>query len=157
MSRNFFCCFVFRFREIFFNQHWRKMRASLILLFGKTKAFFGKDTARKKTAFLHTLFVENERETSRLKWGAMFFCKVEGHMPKLSSFGRGKKFRPKKSLTSLLHAALQLLIKMAHYFKVSQDTNTYSGTSPLGHLHSGDTNFRPEKFYFYLLLPAGYV
>ena len=104
LSRNF----VFRFREIFFNQHWRQMRASLILLFGKTKAFFGKDTARKKTAFLHTLFVENERETSRLKWGAMFFYKVEGHMPKLSSFGRGKKFRPKKSLTSLLHAALQL-------------------------------------------------
>ena len=85
------------------------MRASLILLFGKTKAFFGKDTARKKTAFLHTLFVENERETSKLKWGAMFFYTVEGHMPKLSSFGRGKKFRPKKSLTSLLHAALQLL------------------------------------------------
>ena len=104
LSRNFFCCFVFRFREIFFNQHWRQMRASLILLFGKTKAFFGKDTARKKTAFLHTLFVENERETSKLKWGAMFFYKVEGHMPKLSSFGRGKKFRPKKSLTSLLHA-----------------------------------------------------
>ena len=40
----------------------------------------------------------------------MFFYKVEGHMPKLSSFGRGKKFRPKKSLTSLLHAALQLSI-----------------------------------------------
>ena len=38
----------------------------------------------------------------------MFFYKVEGHMPKLSSFGRGKKFRPKKSLTSLLQAALQL-------------------------------------------------
>ena len=110
LSRNFFCCFVFHFREIFFNQHWRQMRASLILLFGKTnKAFFGKDTARKKTAFLHTLFVENERETSKLKWGAMFFYKVEGHMPKLSSFGRGKKFRPKKSLTSLLHAALQLI------------------------------------------------
>ena len=33
-------------------------------------------------------------------------------MQKLSSFGQGKKFRPKKSLTSLLHAALQLLIKM---------------------------------------------
>ena len=43
------------------------MRASLILLFGKTKAFFGTDTARKKTAFLHTLFVEKERETSKLK------------------------------------------------------------------------------------------
>ena len=107
LSRNFFCCFVFVFREIFFNQHWRQMRASLILLFGKTKAFFGKDTARKKTAFLHTLFVENERETSKLKWGVMFLYKVEGHMPKLSSFGRGKKFWPKKSLTSLLHAALQ--------------------------------------------------
>ena len=91
LSGNFFCCFVFRFREIFFNQHWRQMRASLILLFGKTKAFFGKDTARKKTAFLHTLFVENERETSKLKWGVMFFYKVEGHMPKLSSFGWGKK------------------------------------------------------------------
>ena len=31
------------------------------------KALFGKDTARKKTVFLHTLFVENERETSELK------------------------------------------------------------------------------------------
>ena len=29
-------------------------------------------------------------------------------MQKLSSFGRGKKNWPKKSLTSLLHAALQL-------------------------------------------------
>ena len=38
----------------------------------------------------------------------MFFYKVEGHMPKLSSFGRGKTIRPKESLTSLLHAALQL-------------------------------------------------
>ena len=44
----------------------------------------------------------------------MFFYKVEGHMPKLSSFGRGKTIRPKKSLTSLLHAALQLV----HAFSV---------------------------------------
>ena len=79
------------------------MRASLILLFGKTKAFFGKDTARKKTAFLHTLFVENDKETSKLKY------EVEGHMQKLSSFGQGKKIGPKKSLTRLLHKALQLL------------------------------------------------
>ena len=84
------------------------MRTSLILLFGKTKVFFGKDTARKKTAFLHTLFVENERETNKLKLGGMFFYEVEGHMPKLSSFGRGKTIGPKKSLTSFLHAALQL-------------------------------------------------
>ena len=67
LPRNFFCCFVFRFQEIFLNQHWQQMHASLILLFGKTKAFFGKDTARKKTAFLHTLFMENERETGKLK------------------------------------------------------------------------------------------
>ena len=67
LPRNFFCCFVFRFQEIFLNKHWQQMRASLILLFGKTKAFFGKDTARKKTAFLHTLFMEKERETSKLK------------------------------------------------------------------------------------------
>ena len=32
-------------------------------------------------------------------------------MQKLSSFGQEKKFRPKKSLTSLLHAALQLHLK----------------------------------------------
>ena len=44
------------------------MRTSVILLFGKTKAFFGKDTARiKKNCILHTLFPENERETSKLK------------------------------------------------------------------------------------------
>ena len=36
-------------------------------LFGKTKALFGKDAAREKDLFLHTLFVENERETSELK------------------------------------------------------------------------------------------
>ena len=77
------------------------MRASLILSFGKTKPFFGKDTVvtRKKTAFLCTLFAENERETSKLKYGGMFFSEVEGHMQKLSSFRRGKKIRRKKSIT----------------------------------------------------------
>ena len=38
----------------------------------------------------------------------MFFYEVEGHMQKLSSFGRGKTIHPKKSLTRLLHEALQL-------------------------------------------------
>ena len=38
----------------------------------------------------------------------MFFYEVEGHMQKLSSFGQGKNIQPKKSLTWLLHAALQL-------------------------------------------------
>ena len=36
----------------------------------------------------------------------MFVYEVEGYIPKLSSFGRGKKIRPKKSLT---HEAFQLL------------------------------------------------
>ena len=102
----FFCCFVFRFREIFFNQHWRQMRASLILLFGKTKAFFGKDTARKKLRFCIRYLWKMKEKPANLNRGLCFY-KVEGHMPKLSSFGRGKTIRPKKSLTSLLHAALQ--------------------------------------------------
>ena len=45
----------------------RQMRTSLILLFGKMKALFGMDAARENTAFLNTLFVENEREASELK------------------------------------------------------------------------------------------
>ena len=53
--------------QVFLNQLWWQMRASLILLFGKTKTLFGKDAARKKTVFKHTLFVENERETSEPK------------------------------------------------------------------------------------------
>ena len=72
------------------------MHASLILLFfGKTKALFGMDTTRKKNAVLHTLVVENERETSKLKQkggGGMFFYKVEGHRQNLSSFEGGKKY-----------------------------------------------------------------
>ena len=39
----------------------------------------------------------------------MFFYEVEGHMQKMSSFGRGKKIRPKKSLTWFLQAPLQLV------------------------------------------------
>ena len=47
----------------------------------------------------------------------MFFYKVEGHMPKLSSFGQGKTIRPKKSLTSLLHAALQFVVLVIHKYE----------------------------------------
>ena len=39
-------------------------------------------------------------------------------MPKLSSFGRGKNFPPKKSLTSLLHAALQLGLAQSLTFQL---------------------------------------
>ena len=39
----------------------------------------------------------------------MFFYEVEGHMQKLSSFRRGKKIWPKKSLTWFLQVPLRLL------------------------------------------------
>ena len=39
----------------------------------------------------------------------MFVYEVEGHMQKLSSFGRGKTIRPKKSLTWFLQAPPHLL------------------------------------------------
>ena len=49
----------------------------------------------------------------------MFFYKVEGHMPKLSSFGQGKTIRPKKSLTSfnlnLMSSILQVNLR---FFKI---------------------------------------
>ena len=73
--------------QVFLNQPWRQMHASMILLFGKTKALFGKEAARKKLRFLHTIFVEYERETSKLKYGVMFYYEVEGHVQNLSSFG----------------------------------------------------------------------
>ena len=77
----FSAVFVFRLREIthakmqvFLNQPWREMRTSLILLFGKTKALFGKDAARKKNCvFAYIKVVENERETSELKIGDYVF------------------------------------------------------------------------------------
>ena len=74
------------------------MRASTILLFGKTKAFFGKDTARKKTAFLQRYLWKMKEKPTNLNRGGMFFSEVEGHMQKLSSFGRGKKFGLKSHL-----------------------------------------------------------
>ena len=71
---NFYCCFVFRFREIthakmqvFLYQPWWQIHALLTLLFGKTKVLFGKDTTRKQLRFLHMLFVESKRETCKLK------------------------------------------------------------------------------------------
>ena len=37
--------------QVFLNQPGQQMHASLILLLGKTKAFFGKDAAGKKCVF----------------------------------------------------------------------------------------------------------
>ena len=93
LSRNFFCCFVFRFREIFFNQHWRQMRASLILLFGKTKAFFGKDTARKKLRFCIRYLWKMKEKPANLNRGLCFSikwkatCRNWAHLDKEKNFG----------------------------------------------------------------------
>ena len=71
---SFFAVLFFIFREIthakvqvFLNQPWWQMCASLISLFLRTKSLFGKDAARKNSVFLHMSFVENKRETSELK------------------------------------------------------------------------------------------
>ena len=40
----------------------------------------------------------------------MFFCEIEGHMQKLSSFERVKKIRPKKSLRLDMQTPLQLSV-----------------------------------------------
>ena len=93
LSRNFFFCFVFRFREIFFNQHWRQMRASLILLFGKTKAFFGKDTARKKLRFCIRYLWKMKEKPANLNRGLCFSikwkatCRNWAHLDEEKQFG----------------------------------------------------------------------
>ena len=51
-------------------------------------------------------------------------------MQKLSSFGQGKKFRPKKSLTSLLHAALQLQFLLIPFWAFEMIPNPRD-TAPL--------------------------
>ena len=53
--------------QVFLIQPWEQIHALLILLFGKTKALLGKDASGEKTAFLHTLVVDKERETSEQK------------------------------------------------------------------------------------------
>ena len=42
--------------QVFLDQPWQQMRASLIILFGKTKALFGKDAARKNALLLLLFF-----------------------------------------------------------------------------------------------------
>ena len=53
----------------------------------------------------------------------MFFYEVEGHMQKLSSFGQGKKIRPKKSLMWLLHEALQFRFRDLFSFQLFDMVN----------------------------------
>ena len=61
--------------QVFLHQPWQQMHASLILLFGKTKALFRKDTAREKTAYLHKLFCAKRKRHQRTKIGDCFSMK----------------------------------------------------------------------------------
>ena len=93
LPRSFFCCFVFRFQEIFLNQHWQQMRAALILLFGKTKAFFGKDTARKKMRFFIRYLWKRKEKPANLNRGVCFSmkwkatCQNWAHLDEEKNFG----------------------------------------------------------------------
>ena len=75
----------------------------------------------------------------------MFFYKMEGHMPKLSSFGRGKTIRPKKSLTSLLHAALQLQHNGNQKILLSKTVYYCIETISAGAVCSVPLNFKSEN------------
>ena len=78
--------------QVFLNQPWWQMCASLILMFGKTKSLFGKDATRKKNCvFIRYLWKTKEKLADKSR-GLCFSMKkeVEGHMQKLSSFGRVK-------------------------------------------------------------------
>ena len=91
----------FVFEKFFWTSTGSKCALRWFYCLEKQKLSLERTPPGKKTAFLKTLFVENERETSKLKWvggGGMFFSEVEGHMQKLSSFGWGKKFDLKSHL-----------------------------------------------------------
>ena len=94
----FFCCFVFRFREICLNQPWWQMRASLILLFGKTKAFFGKDIARKKPRFCICYLWKMKEKPANLNSGVCFSLKWKATCKNCAHLDEEKKFGPKSHL-----------------------------------------------------------
>ena len=57
----FFCCCCFQEithakMQVFLDQPWQQMCASLIILFGKTKALFGKDAARGRGGLLSEFY-----------------------------------------------------------------------------------------------------
>ena len=77
----------------------------------KNKSFPWKGHRQEKNLRFCICYLWKMKEKpANLNRGVCFFYEVEGHMPKLSSFGQGKNIRPKKSLTSFLHAALHLFL-----------------------------------------------
>ena len=56
---------------------------------------------------MHYFSKTNNKNYSRKNYGAVVSCEVQGHMQKFNSFRANKK-RPKKSLTTFMHAHHQL-------------------------------------------------
>ena len=73
--------------QVFLNQPWWQMLALLTLLFGKTKALFGKDATRKKNCVFACVICGKQKRNQRTIRGGMFFYEVEAHMQKHSLFG----------------------------------------------------------------------
>ena len=66
----FFCCFVFRFREIMHANMAANGRFADSIVW-KTKALFGKDSARKKLFFVHIICGKQKRNQQ---------TKIEGYV-----------------------------------------------------------------------------
>ena len=60
-------------------------------------------------SLLHTLFLENEEQTSGKKYRVMFCYSIENHMQKFEHFWGKKRKNTKSSLSMVLHSPLQLL------------------------------------------------
>ena len=59
--------------QVFLNQSWRQMHALLILLFGKTRALFGKETTRKNKCVFAYVISEKRNRNQRTKIGGYVF------------------------------------------------------------------------------------
>ena len=96
LPRNFFCCFVFHFGEIFFNQPWRQIRALLILLFGKNKRIFLERTPPgKKLHFCIRCLWKMKEIPANLNRGVCFSLKWKAtckysHLPAYSVYMQHK-------------------------------------------------------------------
>ena len=120
----FFCCFVFPFQEVkhakmhvFLYQPWWQMRTSLILLFGKTKALFGKNAPGKKLHFIiHYLWKTKRNQQTKI--GDYVFLWSQRPHSKIELIWTSEKKRPKKSLRLVMQAPLQLL-QTAHIIQTS--------------------------------------
>ena len=84
--------------QVSLNQPRRQIRASLILLFGKTKALFGSTLPGKilRFNFIAYIICGKRNRNQRAEIGGMFSMKSKATCKKLSSFRQVKKKTVKK-------------------------------------------------------------